>query len=102
VIGLLVLGVAAFLVVDRPWASMSSAQAARALEQRLSSASGARAIGLGHTITDRYTCSHTVGGSAGGGEPAWTYLCLDAVHSQESGFFVLTRGDRIEKIEPSG
>lgn len=95
------LAILAFLMAYRPWASMSSAQAARALEQRLSSASAARALGLGHTITDRYTCSHT-GGPAVPGEPAWTFLCIDAVHSRESGFFVLTRGDRSAEISPSG
>jgi hypothetical protein len=98
---LVLLIVSALLVVYRPWASMNSAQAARALEQRLSSASGARALGLSHTITDRYTCSHTVG-SPPPGEPAWTYLCVPAVHSQEIGFFVLTRGDRIAQISPAG
>ena len=99
---LALLGAAAFLAIDRPWASVSSAQAARALERRLSSASGSRALGLGHTIRDRYVCSHTVGPPAPG-DPAWTYLCSDAIpHSQESGFFVLTQGDRIAKIQPAG
>jgi hypothetical protein len=98
---LALLGAAAFLAIDRPWASVSSAQAARALEHRLSSASGARALGLGHTITDRYVCVHTVG-SPPPGEPAWTYLCSDAIHSRETGFFVLTRGDGIAKIEGAG
>lgn len=95
------LALLALLLVWRPWASMSSAQAARALEQRLSSASGARALGLGHTITDRYTCSHT-GGPAPPGEPTWTFLCLDAIHNREMGFFVLARGDRIAEISPAG
>lgn len=95
------MGILAFLAAERPWASMSSAQAARALEQRLSSASGARALGLAHTITDRYACSHTVG-QAPPGEPAWTYLCVDAVHNREMGFFVLARGDRIAEISPAG
>jgi hypothetical protein len=95
------LGVSAFLVAYRPWASMSSAQAARALERRLSSAGGAHALGLGHTITDPYRCTHTVGLPAPG-EPAWTYLCVDAVHPGESGFFVLTRGDTIAEISPAG
>jgi hypothetical protein len=98
---LVLLGVSAFLLVDRPWASMSRAQAARALERRLSSAQSAHALGLGHTITDRYVCSHTAGAPVPG-EPAWTYLCRDAVHPQESGFFVLTQGDKIAKIEPAG
>jgi hypothetical protein len=80
---------------------MNSAQAARALEQRLSSASGARALGLGHAVTDRYTCTHAAGPPVPG-EPAWTYLCVDAIHTQESGFFVLTRGDGIAKISPAG
>jgi hypothetical protein len=81
---------------------MNSAQAARALEQRLSSANGARALGLGHTITDRYTCTPT-GGPAPPGEPAWTYLCLDATKSQRGvGFFVLTQRGRIAKIAPAG
>jgi hypothetical protein len=95
------LAIIAFLAVDRPWASMSSAQAARALEQRLSSPSGARALGLAHAITDRYACSHTAG-QAPPGEPAWTFLCRDAVHNRESGFFVRTRGDGIAEISPAG
>jgi hypothetical protein len=98
---LVLFAILALLMVYRPWATMNSAQAARALEQRLSSASGARALGLGHTITDRYTCTHT-GGPAPPGEPAWTYLCVDATNSQESGFFVLTHWGRIAKIEPAG
>jgi hypothetical protein len=95
------LGVAAFVAVDRPWASMSSAQVARALEHRLSSASGARALGLGHPITDAYVCSHT-GGAPPVGEPDWNYLCRDAIHSQGIGFFVLTRGDGIAEIQGAG
>lgn len=99
---LVLLGVSALLLVYRPWATMNSAQAARALEQRLSSANGARALGLGHTITDRYTCTPT-GGPAPPGEPAWTYLCLDATKSQRGvGFFVLTQRGRIAKIAPAG
>src|SRR5689334_15188693 len=42
---LVLLGVLAFVVIDRPWAGMSSAQAARALERRLSSTRDARALG---------------------------------------------------------
>ena len=80
---------------------MSSAQAARALEHRLSSTRDARALGLGHAITDRYTCSAATGAPVPG-EPDWTYECVDATHSQESGFFVLTEGDRIAEIQPSG
>lgn len=95
------LGVSAFLLAYRPWASMSTAQAARALERRLSSASGAHALGLGHASTDPYRCTRTAGPPAPG-EPAWTYLCVDAVHSRQSGFFVLTRGDRIAEISPAG
>jgi hypothetical protein len=98
---LVLAGVLAFLLVDRPWESMSAAQAARALEHRLSSPQGAHAIGLGHTIKDRYTCSAATGAQVPG-EPAWTYECVDATHPQGSGFFVLTRGDRIARIQPSG
>lgn len=99
---LVLLGISALLVVYRPWATMNSAQAARALEQRLSSANGARALGLGHTITDPYRCTH-LGGPAPPGEPAWTYLCVDAIpHSGEGGFFVLTHWGRIAKIEFAG
>jgi hypothetical protein len=98
---LALLGVVAFLAAERPWASMNGAQAARALEHRLSTTRGARALGLSHTITDRYVCSHT-GGVAPPGEPAWTYLCVDAVHSRGSGFFVLTRGDGIAEIQFAG
>jgi hypothetical protein len=98
---LLLLGILAFLVIDRPWAGMSSAQAARGLEQRLSSPRSAHELGLGHTITDRYTCSADTGAPFPG-EPDWTYECVDATHAQESGFFVLTRGDRIAEIQPSG
>jgi hypothetical protein len=95
------LGVVASLVADRPWASMNSAQTARALEHRLSSMPSARALGLSHPITDRYVCSHT-GRVASPGAPAWTYLCVDAVHSRESDFFVLTRGAGIAKIQSAG
>ena len=77
------------------------AQAARALEQRLGGTSGARAIGLGHTITDRYACSADTGAPVPG-EPDWTYECTDATDSQGPGFLILTRGDRIAKIQPSG
>lgn len=98
---IVLVGIVAFLAVDRPWVSMSSAQAARALEQHLSSTSGAQAIGLGHAITDRYTCSADSGAPVTG-EPDWTYECTDATDSQGPGFFVLTRGDRIAKIQPSG
>jgi hypothetical protein len=101
VLGALVLGVAAFLLVDRPWAGMSSAQAARLLEQRLGSPRDARAIGLSRPITDRYTCTAD-NGPAVSREPDWTFDCVDAVRPQESGFFVLTRGDRIAQIQPSG
>jgi len=76
---------------------MSSAQAARALEHRLSNPESARALGLGHTITDRYTCSATTGAW-----PNWNYECVDSAHPRESGFFVRTRGDAIAEIHPSG
>ena len=95
-------GVLAFVLVERPWAArLSSAQAARALEHRLSDPRSARALGLGHTIEDRYTCDAVTGATVPG-EPHWTYECLDAVHSRESGFFVLARGDSIAAIQPSG
>ena len=101
-VALVLAGTLAFVLANRPWTSgMSSAQAARALEHRLSSTRSARALGLGHTITDRYTCSADTGTPVPG-EPSWTYECVDATHSQESGFFVLTRGDRIAEIQPSG
>jgi hypothetical protein len=80
---------------------MSSAQAARALEHRLSNPQSAHALGLGHTITDRYTCSVDTGAPVPG-EPDWTYECVDATNSQGSGFFVLTQGDKIAQIQPSG
>jgi hypothetical protein len=97
---LVLLGVLAFLVIDRPWAGMSSAQAARALERGLSSTRDARALGLSH-ITDRYSCSADTGAPVPG-EPNWTYECVDATHPQVSGFVVLTRGDEIAEIQPSG
>ena len=82
---------------ERAWRSV----AARALEQRLSSARGAREIGLGAPIRDRYVCSLDTGAPISG-ERHWTYECSDATNSQRSGFFVLTRGDTIAAIEPSG
>jgi len=101
-VALLLAGTLAFGLAKRPWASgMSSAQAARALELRLSSKQGARAFGLGHTIKDRYTCSADTGAPVPG-EPAWTYECVDATNFQGSGFFVLTWGDKIAQIQPAG
>jgi hypothetical protein len=88
VAAVLVLGVAAGVLATRPAGGMGSAQAAQALRQRLGG-------------TDRYVCSHTVG-PAVQGEPAWTYLCLNATHPQLSGYFVLSNGDRITKIGPAG
>jgi len=101
-VALVLAGTLLFVLADRPWTSaISSAQAARALELRLSSKQGARALGLGHTITVRYTCSADTGAPVPG-EPAWTYECVGATHSLGSGFFVLTRGDKITQIQPSG
>jgi hypothetical protein len=101
-VALLLAGTLAFALADRRWtAGMSSTQAARALEHRLSSTQGARALGLGHTNTDRYTCAADTGAPVPD-EPAWTYECADATNSQGSGFFVLTRGDKIAQIQPSG
>lgn len=100
--GLVLAGVLVFVLAERPRASgMSSAQAARALEYRLSSPRTARALGLGHTITDRYTCSADTGAPVPG-QPDWTYACADATNSQGSGFFVLTHADKIAQIQPSG
>ncbi len=98
---LVLMGVSAFLVVDRPWAGMSGTQAAHQLEQRLRSTTGAQTIGLSHTITDRYTCSADPGAPVPG-EPDWTYECSDATDSQGPGFFVLARGDKLAQIQPSG
>jgi len=101
-VALVLAGTLAFVLTDKPWDSgMSSAQAARALEHRLSNAQSARALGLGHTIGDRYSCS-AANGAPVPGEPDWTYECVDATNSQGSGFFVLVRGDRIAEIQPSG
>lgn len=105
VIALLLLvlaGAFAFVVVDRPFGpSMSSGQAARALEHQLSGTRSAHALGLSHTITDHYTCSAPTGAPVPG-EPDWTYDCVDATNSQGSGFFVLTKGDKFAQIQPSG
>lgn len=101
-VGLALAGTLAFVLADRPWASgLSSAQVARALEHRLSRTTSARALGLGHPITDRYTCSADTGAPVAG-EPDWTYECVDAADSRKSGFLVLTRGGRIAAIQPSG
>lgn len=101
-VALVLAGVLAFVVAERAGTSrLSSAQAARGLEHRLSDRRSARALGLGHPIEDRYTC-FADRGAAVPGEPDWTYECTDAVHSQESGFFVLAKGNRIAAIQPSG
>jgi len=61
-VALVLAGTLAFVLAKRPWTSgMSSAQAARALEHRLSSKQGARALGLGHTITEPSTYSADTG-----------------------------------------
>lgn len=101
-VALVVVGIVAFVIAHRAWApGMNSAQAARALEQRLSNEQSVRALGLGHTITDPYRCAADYGAPVPG-EPAWTYECVDATNPQESGFFVLTRGHKIAEIQPSG
>lgn len=99
---LVLAGAFAFVVIDGPFGpGMSSGQAARALEHQLSGTRSAYALGLSHTITDHYTCS-TPTGAPVPGEPDWTYDCVDATNSQGSGFFVLIKGHKIAKIQPSG
>lgn len=92
-VALVLAGTMAFVLIDRPWvssvsSSMSSGHVARALAQRLGTA-------------DRYTCSRDSGLPVPG-EPDWTYECVNAGHPQRSGYFVLSQGDRITNVRPSG
>jgi hypothetical protein len=79
---------AARLVIADSSGGMSSKQAAQSLGRDLRN-------------TDRYVCSATTG-PAPPGEPAWTYLCLNATHPNLTGYFVLSKGARIARIEPAG
>ena len=89
IFALVAAGIAGAILAARSPGGMGSTQAAQALRQRLGS-------------TDRYVCSATRGVPNLGSEPNWTFLCLNATHRQLSGYFLLTEGNRITKIEPSG
>jgi hypothetical protein len=89
VVALVAAGVAGGILAARSPGSMGGAQAAQALRQHLGS-------------VDRYVCSTTKGAPNLGGEPNWTYLCLNATRRQLPGYFLLTRGNRITKIQPAG
>jgi hypothetical protein len=80
---------AAGVIAGRSPSGMSGKQAAHVLRQELGSA-------------DRFVCSPTTGATPVGGEPDWAYLCLNATNPQRSGYFVLSNGGKIAKIEPAG
>jgi hypothetical protein len=85
---LVLAGACVFLAVNKPWVSVSSQQAARALEQHL-------------PTKDRYVCN-ALPGVPVAGEPDWTYECVDTTDPQRSGYFVLVHGGRVATIQPSG